>query len=96
MSFNLYKTKFKVLSLSTAALVLSATFSTNALAGSVSRNIAKAAKGCATSSLCQANPTGRAFGKAVKSMDRLGWEIGRSISIKKYGTDPGKYQGIKR
>lgn len=78
-----------------ATLFLSAALCTNAFAGSKTERIAQAAKGCANT-VCKLNPTGKAFGAAVHSADRLGWEIGRHQSIKRYGTDPGKYPGFNR
>lgn len=64
----------------------------------VTNSVAQGARACVTSKLCSVTPTGRAFGGAVRSMDRLGWEIGRGMSIKKYGPagDPGQYPGMKR
>ncbi len=65
---------------------------------SITKSVASGARACVTSGACAATPTGRAFGGAVRSMDRLGWEIGRSVSIKKLGPagDPGRYPGIER
>ncbi len=65
---------------------------------SITNAVAKGARTCVTSHACSATPTSAAFGGAVRSMDRLGWEIGRGISIKKYGPagDPGQYPGLDR
>jgi len=56
------------------------------------------ARGCVTTGVCKANPATRAFGMATQSMDRLRWEIGRTMSISKHGPtgDPGRYPGIRR
>lgn len=63
----------------------------------VTNRVADAARGCVTSGLCnRAGPTGRAFGLATRSADRLGWEIGRTMSIRQNGVDPGRYPGIRR
>jgi hypothetical protein len=78
-----------------AALLVSACFSTSAFAGSKTDRVAQAAKACANT-VCKLNPTGKAFGAAVRASDRLGWEVGRHQSIKRYGTDPGKYPGFNR
>ncbi len=96
MCIKSINSKFMALTISTTALVLGATFSTNAMADSVTRSIANTAKSCVTSGLCKTTPTGRAFGTAVKSADELGWQMGRFISIRQNGNDPGKYPGIKR
>lgn len=65
---------------------------------SATNSVAKAARTCVSSHACSTTPTGKAFGAAVKSMDRLGWEIGRSMSMKKHGPagDPGQYPGLRR
>ena len=59
---------------------------------------ASLARGCVTTGACMAAPATRAFGSAVRSMDRLGWEIGRTISVSQHGSagDPGRYPGIRR
>lgn len=60
--------------------------------------VAKTTRTCVASGPCSVGKTGQAFGAAVRSMDRLGWEIGRSVSMRKHGPagDPGKYPGIDR
>lgn len=82
-------------SIALAALLVSVSFSTSAYAGSKTDRIAQVAKTCANT-VCNLGRTGRAFGSAVRSADHLGWEIGRYQSIKRYGTDPGKYPGFNR
>lgn len=60
--------------------------------------VAALTRGCVTTGACAATPATRAFGAATRSMDRLGWEIGRTMSISQHGTvgDPGRYPGIRR
>lgn len=91
----LMKVNMNAPSIAIAALLVSVSFNTSAFAGSKTDRIAQAAKTCANT-VCNLGSTGRAFGSAVRSADRLGWEIGRHQSIKRYGTDPGKYPGFNR
>lgn len=60
--------------------------------------VAKAARGCVTTRACMVTKEGRAFGAAVKSLDRAGYELGKAISVKKYGPagNPGPYPGLRR
>jgi len=81
-----------------AALALATPAEAKSRAQKAVDTTASLARGCVTSGACKATPTGRAFGMAVQSMDRLGWEIGRTISVKQLGPsgDPGRYPGIRR
>jgi len=61
--------------------------------------VGNAAINCANSGLCsKAGPTGKAFSAAVKSMDVLGCEIGRTMVINQHGkaADPGNCFKRKR
>lgn len=80
------------------ALVTPSTATAQQAQQPVTKTIAKGARTCVSTGVCSITPTGKAFGGAVKSMDRLGWEIGRHMSMKKHGptADPGKYPGLRR
>ena len=81
-----------------AGLALATPADAKSKAQKVVDTTAALARGCVTSGACKATSTTKAFGLAVQSMDRLGWEIGRTISVKQLGPsgDPGRYPGLRR
>jgi hypothetical protein len=102
------KEQVKGINLKAKVAGIAATLLTTVIAASFSANVTAAerpgvAKGISNAAkvACKA-PKPNALTKAacanVRIYDRVGWEAGRYISVKKHGkdADPGKYPGYKR
>jgi hypothetical protein len=64
----------------------------------VMNDVASGARDFAESPFSGATRTTRLLRRNIRTYDQLGWDLGRELSIRKYGQagDPGEYPGFNR